>query len=111
MPRRSRTYYSPAAREAGRLLGARIKLARGERRWTQAELAERVGVSRPTIARVERGDLEVTLGIAFEAAALLGVPLFDIDPDRRRLEGARVDDRLAVLPQSVRRRAKADDEF
>ncbi len=76
-----------------------------------AELAERVGVSETTMLKVEHGDPGVRLGIAFEAAALTGVPLFDEDRSRRALEAARVDDRLAVLPQRVRRPAEADDDF
>lgn len=63
MARRPRTA-SPAAREAAALLGAWVRLGRRERRWTVAELAERVGVSVPTIEKVERGDLTVALGTA-----------------------------------------------
>jgi transcriptional regulator with XRE-family HTH domain len=108
--KRPRTY-SPVTVEAARLLGARVRLARRERRWTLRELADRVGVSHPTIEKVERGDLTVGLGIAFEAAAILGVPLFDEDRSRRSLEAARVDDRLAVLPQLVRKPIEVDDDF
>jgi transcriptional regulator with XRE-family HTH domain len=103
--------YSPIVRDAAALLGARIRLARGERRWTLAELAARVGASVPTIRKVERGDPTVAIGVAFEAAAVLGVPLFDEDPARRRLEAARVRDRLAVLPQAVRPPTVVDDDF
>lgn len=103
--------YSPLTIEAGRLLGSHIATARRERRWTAAELAERVGVSRPTIHKIERGDLTVAIGAAFEAATILGVPLFGDDPTRRRLEAARLDDRLAVLPRTVRRPARVRDDF
>ena len=75
------------------------------------ELADRVGVTAVTMGKVERGDPSVRLGIAFEAAALTGVPLFDPAPERRRLEAARVDDRLAVLPDLVRRPVEIDDAF
>ena len=88
-----------------------IAVARRERRWTLDELAERVGVTRVTLRRVERGDPNVRLGIAFEAAALLDIPLFDVDPARRRLETHRLDDRLAVLPQSVRKPTRVDEDF
>ncbi len=103
--------YSPPTREATRLLGARIRLARRERRWTLQELAERVGVTPITMRKVERGDPTVGLGVAFEAASVLGVPLFHADPTRRELEAARLDDRLAVLPRAVRRRTTFDDDF
>ncbi len=107
--KRTRTY-SPITAEAARLLGARVRLARRERRWTLQELADRVGVTHVTIRKVERGDLTVGLGVAFEAAAVLGVPLFHEDRSRRSLEAGRVDDRLAVLPQLVRK-PEVDDDF
>jgi transcriptional regulator with XRE-family HTH domain len=108
--RRARTY-SPVTIDAARLLGARVRLARRERRWTLQELADRVGVTHVTMRKVERGDLTVGLGVAFEAAAVLGVPLFHEDRSRRTLEAGRIDDRLAVLPQLVRKPAEVDDDF
>ncbi|MCY4423877.1 MAG: helix-turn-helix transcriptional regulator [Acidimicrobiaceae bacterium] len=87
-----------------------MALARRERRWTLAELAERVGVSVVTMRKVERGDPSVALGTAFEAAALVGVPLFHQDSARRSVEGEVVNSRLAVLPATVRPR-RVDDDF
>jgi transcriptional regulator with XRE-family HTH domain len=103
--------YSPVTVEAAQLLGARVRLARRERRWTVQELADRIGVSHVTVSKVERGDLTVGLGVAFEAAAVLGVPLFHEEQSRRRLESGRVDDRLAVLPRLVRKPLEVDDDF
>lgn len=100
----------PETLEAARLLGGRVALARRERRWTLAELAERVGVSVVTIRKVERGDPSVALGTAFEAASLLGVALFHPDPAMRSAEREVVTARLAVLPATVRS-GKADDDF
>ncbi len=110
MARRRRTY-SPRTTEAAALLGGRFREARIERRWTIQELAERIGVNRITVRKVEQGDPTVELGVAFEAAALLGVPLFDEDPARRRLEARRVEDRLALLPKYARKPRAADDDF
>ena len=107
---RSRAY-SPVTKEAVRLLGNRVRLARRERKWTVRQLADRVGVSPPTMQKVEQGDLTVALGTAFEAAAVLGVVLFHDDPVRRSIEAGRVADRLAVLPQIVRAPADIDDDF
>lgn len=109
--KRSRTY-SPQTIEAAHLLGAQVRRARLERRWTLEELAERVGVNHGTMRKVERGDLSVGLAPAFEAAALLGVPLFDADPERRRLAAREVDASLALLPARARRPVREiDDDF
>lgn len=50
--------------------GDDIRAARNQHGWTQEELAERAGVSRPTIARVERGDDVSTANLAKVADAL-----------------------------------------
>ncbi len=47
-------------------LGARLKEARSEAGLTQAELAERVGVSRKTINTVENGVLALKLAAALK---------------------------------------------
>ncbi|MBK5232247.1 MAG: helix-turn-helix transcriptional regulator [Thermoleophilia bacterium] len=98
--------YSPQAEEAARLLGERIREARLGRRWTLKELAERTGINHVTMRKVERGDLTVGVGPAFEAAVLVGVPLFHADPERRRLEASDVENRLALLPKYARRPMK-----
>ncbi len=103
--------YSRLTLEAARLLGDRVRVARRERRWTLDELAERVGVSAFTMRKVERGDPTVGLGVAFEATAIVGLPLFDADNQRRQLEALRLEDRLAVLPQSVRKARRVDNDF
>lgn len=109
MARSARTY-SHLTLEAARLLGARVRLARHERRWTAEELGSRIGADRTTVGRIERGDPSVRLGLAFEAAAILGVTLFDPEEDRRAAELRRVADQLALLPQRARAR-KVDDDF
>ena len=101
---------SPVTVEALRMLGARVRLARRERRWKATELAERVGVSPTTIRKVERGDPTVALGTAFEAAMLVGVTLFHDERSRRALEAEYVAAKLAVLPATVRREP-VDDDF
>ena len=101
--------YSTISREVARLLGLRVREARIERRMRVEELAERVGCSHVTIRKVERGELTVGLGVALEAAFIVGVPLFSPEPDRRRVELRRVEDRLALLPKAARELAFDDD--
>ncbi len=76
------------------------------------ELAERVGTTEFTLGKVERGDPTVSLGVAFEAATLVGVPLFNEDPSRTTLDIDRVRARIALLPHRIRaRKEDVRDDF
>lgn len=100
---------SPVAREVSQLLGSAIRVGRLRRRWTMAELAERVGVSRQTMAKIEHGDPTVAIGTCLEAAHLVGVPLFGGDDNRSR-HAALKRAELALLPASARK-VVVDDDF
>ena len=50
----------------------RIHVLRAERRWTQAELAERLNVSRQTINALETEKYDPSLPLAFSIARLFG---------------------------------------
>ncbi len=54
----------------------RLRFAHGE--MTQAELAEKVGVTRQTIIAIEQGRYSPTLEMAFQIARAFGVPLDDV---------------------------------
>lgn len=102
---------SGATVETLMLLAEAVRVGRLQRGWTVGELAERVGVSRPTIVRVERGEPGVAVGTVLEAAYLVGVPLFDADPDVRERYRAYKRTELALLPAAARPRRKVDDDF
>jgi transcriptional regulator with XRE-family HTH domain len=55
------------------LLGERIRTARSRRRWSQQDLADRIGVERRSVARLEEGDGGVGIGIFFTALWVLGL--------------------------------------
>jgi putative transcriptional regulator len=46
----------------------RLRVLRAERRWSQEELAEHVGVSRQTINAIETGRYDPSLPLAFSLA-------------------------------------------
>ena len=56
----------------------RIHVLRAERRWTQAELAERLNVSRQTINALETEKYDPSLPLAFSLARLFGKPMEEI---------------------------------
>ncbi|MDQ1245875.1 MAG: hypothetical protein QG597_242 [Actinomycetota bacterium] len=102
---------TPLTEEALATLAASIKAARIRRRWTIRDLAERVGVSAPTILKIERGDPGVAIGTVFEAARLVGVPLFDPDDAAMLRYGALKRAELALLPSAARPPGPVDDDF
>ena len=50
----------------------RLRTLRAERGWSQADLAERLGVSRQTVNAVETERYEPSLSLAFKIARLFG---------------------------------------
>ena len=60
--------------------GSRIRQAREARGWSQEELATRSAVSRPSIARIERGD-DVSTATLGKVASALGLAVELTDPD------------------------------
>lgn len=55
-----------------------LRQARENRGWTQAQLAEAIGVSRKTINTVENGVFVPSTIIALKLAAALGKPVEDL---------------------------------
>jgi transcriptional regulator with XRE-family HTH domain len=62
----------PAAAQSLRALGEDLAIARGRRRESQRTWAKRLGVSIPTLIRMERGDPGVGAGIYATALWLIG---------------------------------------
>ena len=56
-----------------RVFGTRIRTARIRRRWSKAVLAERIGIERRTIARLEEGSPGIGLGVFLGALWVLGL--------------------------------------
>jgi len=61
----------------------RLRVLRAERDWTQAELAERLGVTRQTVHAVERDKYDPSLPLAFRIARLFACRIEEVfTPDR-----------------------------
>ena len=72
----------------------RIRVLRAERRMSQADLAEIVGVSRQAINAIENCKHEPTLPLGFRIAKALGVDIqevFDPDDDHSRGKSGKAD--------------------
>jgi transcriptional regulator with XRE-family HTH domain len=112
MPRTPETLASlpPAVSQALKQLGENLAIARVRRRETQRAWAQRLGVSIPTLIRLEHGDPGVGLGIVATALWMLGrvqaLPeLADPAHDRGALER---EVRAAVKRRSVRSPASVE---
>jgi len=96
----------PRARTAFKEFGERLRLARLRRRMTQAELAARVDVSLPTVAKIERGDPSATFATVLRILSVLGMAgdidqLAKNDPLGRELQDV-------ALKTPSKRRSAAD---
>lgn len=54
----------------------RLRFEAGE--MTQADLADRIGVTRQTVIAIEKGKYSPSLEIAFQIARVFGVPLDEV---------------------------------
>ena len=112
MPKSIIRTYSRYSLEAVQLIGRLIKVARKERKLTAQEVADRAGISRGLLQRIEKGDPKCEIGAAFEIATIVGVKLFDAEETTLTKHIRQTEDKLALLPKSVRKKTKViDDDF
>ncbi|BBO83487.1 helix-turn-helix domain-containing protein [Desulfosarcina ovata] len=103
MPKSIPRTYSRYSRDAVTLLGALIREARKERKLTAQELADRAGISRSMLQRIEKGNPKCEIGAVFEAATVIGVRLFDADETTLTRHLRQTNEKLVLLPKSVRK--------
>ncbi len=59
----------------------RLRVLRAERDWSQAELADRLEVSRQSVNAIETGKFDPSLPLAFKLARLFSMPIEQIFTD------------------------------
>ena len=59
----------------------RLRVLRAERQWSQAELGERLDVSRQAVNAIETGKYDPSLPLAFKIARLFGMSIEEIFDD------------------------------
>ena len=97
----------PQVRRSLAKFGADLSLARRKRALTVSMMAERLGVSRATYTRIEKGDPSVALGAYAQALFVLGfgVILGDLIDQRKDdqgllLDADRVPKRVRIKPKT-----------
>jgi transcriptional regulator with XRE-family HTH domain len=114
-PRKPKTSYAaapPAAVErAVAELGANIATARLRRRWPQQVLAEKAGITRPTLVAIEQGKLGTGIGAYVAVLWALGLhgDLAQVAGPDRDLEGRTLE--AARLPERARPPMRLSDDF
>ena len=81
-------------------LGGRLRLARLRRRLSAVAFAERVGVSRDTLHRLEKGDSTISVGTYARALRVLGLD--------RDLDAVARDDELGRKLQDLKLERQGD---
>jgi transcriptional regulator with XRE-family HTH domain len=112
MPKSSSTVSTlpPAAAEALRRLGDNLAVARIRRKESQRLWAQRLGVSVPTLIRMEQGDAGVGMGIYATALWLIGrvAALPDMAAPQHDQGALEMDVREAVRKRAVRKPASVE---
>jgi len=93
-------------------LGQMIRNCRLEHGISQQDLAERINISRYSIMAIEKGDPKIAVGVVFEAAYIVGIPL--LGGELKDLQNLSVN--LAkltnILPKKAPKRTKdIEDDF
>ena len=73
---------------AGAHLKNRLKVLRAERNWSQADLADRLDVSRQSVNAIETGKYDPSLPLAFKIARVFGLSIEQIFSDEDAAQAA-----------------------
>lgn len=113
MPKPKIRAYSGYTEEAIQLMSSLIREGRLERKMTAQEVADRAGISRGLLQRIEKGDLKCEIGATFEVAWVVGVSLFGIEEEAKmRFQREQSQAKLALMPKSIRSKNKqVKDDF
>ncbi len=108
MAKRSQPAF-PAARRRAAALGQRLRDARLRRRMSATVMAERAGVSRDTLHRLEKGDVSISLAGFLRVLEVLGLA-DDVDAVAKDdVLGRKLQDMNQVGPRP-RRRARGEGD-
>jgi len=66
----------------------RLKVLRAERNWSQADLADRLEVSRQSVNAIETGKYDPSLPLAFKIARVFAMPIEQIFSDDDAVQSA-----------------------
>ncbi|WP_179984751.1 helix-turn-helix transcriptional regulator [Alteromonas macleodii] len=106
MPKSVIRSYSRYTEDALTLLAKLIRASRLEKKMSAQEVADRAGISRGMLSRIEKADPKCEIGATFEVARIVGVTLFEAEPSRLSMQLRQIEEKLALLPKSARKSSK-----
>lgn len=106
MPKSVIRSYSRYTEDALTLLAKLIRASRIEKKMSAQEVADRAGISRGMLSRIEKADPKCEIGATFEVARIVGVTLFEAEPSRLSMQVRQIEEKLALLPKSARKSSK-----
>ncbi len=65
-------------------IGAKIRQIRKERRMTQSELAQRIGIQQSDLCRMENGEYKVSLEVLFNILSIFNTNILEFFKDEKR---------------------------
>ncbi len=96
----------PKAKETLEMLGENIKLARLRRGLSLEQIAERAGVGRSTLIKIEKGDESVSLGSYIQVLFVMKLDKDLLKVAKDDVLGRKIQDAGLVTKQRAPRRAK-----
>ena len=100
---------SNVTRHIVKYLGHAINIARKERKMSESELAERLGVRETFVQEIQKGDPNIAVGSYIEAATILGIPLLGGDANHIRNLTSMLGYMNRLIPERTRNKDLHDD--
>ncbi len=83
-------------------VGQKMRKLRMERRLSQKDLAQAIGLSRTSVVNIERGRQKILLHTLYDIADVFEVPVTELLPERSGSEERMLADPLAQSDPSIR---------
>ena len=96
----------PQAKKTLEMFGENIKLARLRRKLSMGQVAERAGISRSTIVKIEKGDESVSMGSYFQVLFVMRLDKAFLEVAKDDVLGRKIQDAGLVTKKRAPRRAK-----
>lgn len=96
----------PQAKRTLKVFGENIKLARLRRKLSMEQIAERAGIGRSTLVKIEKGDDSVSMGSYFQVLYVMKLDKDFLNVAKDDVLGRKIQDAGLITKQRAPRRAK-----